>query len=69
MSGAVTVSSLMMMTLIVSEESLARDTHMHTDRLRLSTLKVAYNFENKKREGVSICFDCFLRACRRRGRQ
>ena len=30
MSEAVTVPSLMVMTSIVSEESLARDTHAHT---------------------------------------
>ena len=31
MSEAVTVTSLMMMTSILSEESLARDTHPHTN--------------------------------------
>ena len=31
MSEAVTVPSLMMMTSIISEESLARDTHTQTD--------------------------------------
>ena len=32
MSEAVNVPSLIMMTSIVSKESLARDTHRHTDR-------------------------------------
>ena len=43
MSETVTVPSLMRMTLIVSEESLARDrrTHTHTQRLGSSFLKFA----------------------------
>ena len=43
MSEAVTLPNLMMMTLIVSEESLARDrhTHTHTDSDQLSSLKFA----------------------------
>ena len=52
MSAAVIVTSLMMMSSIVSEESLARGTHTHThtrkDRLGSSTLKFAINFANKK---------------------
>ena len=63
MSESVTVPSLMMMTSIVSEESLARDTHTHT-RTRTHThvhihahtvassilnfFKVVSEFENKK---------------------
>ena len=63
MSEAVTLPSLMMMTLIVSEELLARDRHTdrqtdrQTDRhththtlgvvLHFKIPKVAYNFENK----------------------
>ena len=41
MSEAATVPSLMMMTSIVSKESLARDTHTHTDRHVSSKLKFA----------------------------
>ena len=46
MSETVTVPSLMMMTLIVSEESLARDTDTHTHTQAQSGLifKVAYDF-------------------------
>ena len=50
MSESVTVPSLMMMILIVSEESLVRDTHIQTDRqtrVAYSNIcKVAYNFAN-----------------------
>ena len=46
MSEAVTVPSLTMMTLTVSEESLARDTHRHGIGTTL-TFAVTYNFANK----------------------
>ena len=51
MSEAVTVPTLMMMTLIVSEESLVRDRHTHTDiQVDLSKIfKVAYDFETQIR--------------------
>ena len=61
-SEAVTTPSLMLMTYIVFDESLARkphtdktytETQRHTDRLwpRLSeTFAKSYDFENKKRE-------------------
>ena len=52
MSEAVNVPSLIMMTSIVSKESLARDTHTQTDRQVSSKLKfaVAYNFAKKNKE-------------------
>ena len=60
MSQAVIVSSLMIMTLMVSKESLARDRHAHTDththRLGSSTLKFAnfaYDFADKKEENTT----------------
>ena len=43
---AVTVPSLMMITLVVSEESLARDTHTHTHTPHKVTF--SYDFDNKK---------------------
>ena len=54
MSGAVIVPSLMMMTLIVSEESLATHTHTHThthtERLGTSML----TFAKSKHERMSV---------------
>ena len=48
MSEAFTVPSLMMMTSIVSEESLARDTQTRTDfgLVYLKLFKVVSDFEN-----------------------
>ena len=62
MSAAVTVPSLMMMSSIVSEESLERDTQTHTDTHTLTRARARgrghglgsmliffkVNFENKK---------------------
>ena len=56
MSEVVTTPSLMMVTSLVSKESLARDTHTHTDTYILSILNFledVSNFENKK-EGKSV---------------
>ena len=54
MSEAVTIPSLMMVALMVSEESLARDrqtdrhTQTHTRGLvKIKMFKIAYYFENK----------------------
>ena len=51
MSEAVTVPSLMMMTLTVSEESLAMHRQTHTHRLGVDYVKmckVAFDFANKR---------------------
>ena len=58
MSQAITVPSLIIMTLIVSEESLARDrhtdrqTHIHTNTglVSIKIFQVDYDFENKKKK-------------------
>ena len=60
MSAAVTVPNLMM-TLIISEESLVRDTHTHTHTQRIRTvifLKFAFanKKEGKKEERTEIIF-------------
>ena len=47
MSKAVTVPNLMMMTLIVSKESFARDRHTDTQRLG-SVIFLTVFFANKK---------------------
>ena len=48
MSEAITVPSLMLMTVVVSEESLAGDRHTHTlTQTDIQNIfKVAYDFEN-----------------------
>ena len=53
MCEAVTVSSLMMVTSIVSEESLARDTLRQTDRQTDRQTRVVYDFANKN--STDIC--------------
>ena len=57
MSEAVAVPNLMMMTLIVSEESLARDRHTHTHTHRDSVLVTGYLPESllcKHKKGIEI---------------
>ena len=57
MSEAVIVLSLMMMTSIVTEESLARDTHTHT--YMLSTLTFAKSLTNLQTKTTTAgCTDC-----------